>query len=87
VPSLYRPVPCGAWTVIGVSALPGEQKMRRRISVEDIRRLVKSVCKPVVASRAFRKRLRELLMHEVEVGAPKGKPTIITKGGQNGESS
>ena len=59
----------------------------RRISVEDVRRLVKSVCKPVTASRAFRKRLRELLMREVEVGAPKGKPTIITKGKRNGKSS
>ena len=51
------------------------------MSVEDIGRLLKSVCKPVVASRTFRKRLRELLMREVEVGAPKGKPTIIIKGG------
>ncbi len=42
--------------------------MRRCISLEDIRRLVKSGCKPVAASRAFRKRLREFLMREVEVG-------------------
>ncbi len=74
------PVPCGAWTVIGVSALP----MRRCMSVEDIGRLLKSVCKPVAA---LRKRLRELLMREVEVGASKANPTIITKGGQNGKSS
>jgi hypothetical protein len=54
------------------------------MSVEDIGRLLKSVCKPVAA---LRKRLRELLMREVEVGASKANPTIITKGGQNGKSS
>ena len=41
---------------------------------DDIRRLVKSVCKPVLAPPEFRKRLLERLMREVEVdGATKGK--------------
>jgi len=44
------------------------------LKVEEIRRLVKSVCKPVLAPREFRKRLLERLMREVEVGgATKGK--------------
>ena len=41
---------------------------------DDIRRLVKSVCKPVAMPREFKKRLLERLMREVEVGgAAKGK--------------
>ncbi len=40
---------------------------------DEIRRLVKSVCKPVAMPPGFRKRLLERLMREVEVGA-KGKP-------------
>jgi len=35
---------------------------------DDIRRLVKSVCKPVAMPREFRKRLLRLLMRQVEVG-------------------
>jgi len=57
------------------------------MSVEDIGRLFKSVCKPVAMPREFKERLLGLLMREVKVGAPKGKPTIITKGGHNGKSS
>jgi hypothetical protein len=36
------------------------------MKVEEIRRLVKSVCKPVVAPREFKKRLLERLMREVK---------------------
>ena len=44
------------------------------VSVDEIRRLVKSACKPVAMLPEFRKRLLRLLMRQVEVGgAAKGK--------------
>jgi len=37
-------------------------------SVEGIRRILKSACKPVAMPPKFKKRLRRLLMREVKVG-------------------